>query len=101
MAVLSGVQGRREIFCALAIHPRLPICLVGVGEIRERRLFGGLPTESNRPLRCGVAAVDLARGEPVGRLEFPTEGANHELTDVPAPGLALRKKRDEVAPRAP
>jgi len=58
-----------------------PIALVGMSQIRERHIFGGLPVQSRWPkLHCGVAVVDLRSGSELGRLEF-TSGV-HELYDV-------------------
>lgn len=55
--------------------------LVGLSQIRESHLFGGLPIEDcSGQLRCGVALVDLASGRQTGLLEC-TAGAT-ELFDL-------------------
>jgi uncharacterized protein (TIGR03032 family) len=55
--------------------------LVGLCQVREKHIFGGLPVqERNSKLLCGVAAVDLRRGVQVGLLQF-TAGAT-EVYDV-------------------
>jgi len=64
-----------------------PFALVGMCQIRERHIFGGLPIQQRHDrLLCGVAVIDLRRGEEVGRLEF-TSGVQ-EIYDVQfLPGL--------------
>jgi len=55
----------------LAIHG--PYAFIGLSKIRESATFGGLPiTERLGELKCGVAVVDLRRGQVVGLLEFQT-----------------------------
>lgn len=55
--------------------------LVGLSQIREAHLFGGLPLQAQFDrLCCGVAVIDLQQGEPVGWLEFT--GGCQELYDV-------------------
>lgn len=55
--------------------------LVGLSQIRERHLFSGLPLQERFDrLQCGVAVVDLHRGEAVGWLEF--SGGCQELYEV-------------------
>ncbi len=58
-----------------------PYALVGMSQIRERHIFGGLPVQERfDKLMCGVALVDLRTGEATGFLEF-TSGYQ-ELYDV-------------------
>ena len=55
----------------LAIHG--PYAFIGLSRIRETNTFGGLPiAERLNELKCGVAVVDLRRGQIVGSLEFQT-----------------------------
>lgn len=55
--------------------------LVGLCQIRESNLFGDLPIQSRfEALTCGVAVVDLRRGQQVGLLEFPS--GCRELYDI-------------------
>ena len=55
----------------LAIHG--PYAFIGLSKIRETNTFGGLPiAERLGELKCGVAVVDLRRGQVVGLLEFQT-----------------------------
>jgi uncharacterized protein (TIGR03032 family) len=55
--------------------------LVGLCQIRESNLFGGLPIQSRfEALTCGVAVVDLRRGQQAGLLEFPS--GCRELYDI-------------------
>ena len=60
---------------------------IGLSKIRETSTFGGLPiAERLGELKCGVAVVDLRRGEVVALLEFQT--AVEEIFDVQLlPGL--------------
>jgi uncharacterized protein (TIGR03032 family) len=69
----------------LAIHG--PYAFIGLSKIRETNTFGGLPiAERLAELKCGVAVVDLRRGQIVGLLEFQT--AVEEIFDVQIlPGL--------------
>lgn len=58
-----------------------PFALVGLCQIRERHIFGGLPIQqSGESLLCGVAVVELASGRMIGRFEF-TAGCE-EIYDV-------------------
>ena len=55
--------------------------LVGLCQIRERHIFGGLPVQQRcEHLLCGVALIDLRTGRMTGLFEF-TAGA-HEIYDV-------------------
>ena len=55
----------------LAIHG--PYAFIGLSKIRETNTFGGLPiAERLDELKCGLAVVDLHRGQVVGLLEFQT-----------------------------
>lgn len=58
-----------------------PYALVGLCQIREQHIFGGLPVQQRfESLMCGVVVVDLRSGQPVGMLQF-TEGCQ-EIYDV-------------------
>jgi uncharacterized protein (TIGR03032 family) len=58
-----------------------PHALVGLCQIRERHIFGGLPVQQrHEKLLCGVALVDARSGARVGLLEFT--GGCTELFDV-------------------
>ena len=55
--------------------------VVGMCQIREKHIFGGLPVQQRHPkLLCGLAVIDLAGGKTVGMFEF-TAGCQ-ELYDV-------------------
>jgi uncharacterized protein (TIGR03032 family) len=55
--------------------------LIGLSQIREQHIFGGLPVQQRfEQLQCGVAIADLNTGQVLGMLEF-TSGC-HELYDV-------------------
>ncbi|HQU44581.1 MAG TPA: TIGR03032 family protein [Pirellulales bacterium] len=54
---------------------------IGLSKIRETSTFGGLPiAERLNELKCGVAVVDLPRGQVIGMLDFHT--AVEEIFDV-------------------
>jgi uncharacterized protein (TIGR03032 family) len=75
-----------EVVCALPGFGRgLSLvgdyALVGLCQIREQRIFGGLLVQERfEQLICGVAVVDLRRGQPIGFLRFPS--GCRELYDV-------------------
>ena len=85
-------DGRAETVAALPGYLRGlafagPHALVGLCQVRERHIFGGLPVQSRFPrLRCGVALVDLRSGRPAGLLEF-TAGCTElfEVAVLPGP----------------
>ena len=64
-----------------------PYAFIGLSKIRETATFGGLPVaERIGELKCGVAVVDLRRGQVVALLEVQT--AVEEIFDVQLlPGL--------------
>lgn len=70
-------SGQVEVVCALPGFLRGLCCvgdyaLVGLCQIREQHIFGGLPIQERFDrLLCGVAIVDLGTGKQVGWLEFP------------------------------
>ena len=58
-----------------------PYALVGLCQVREKHIFGGLPVQQkHKKLLCGVAVVDLRTGQQVAMLEF-TSGVQ-ELYEV-------------------
>ncbi len=58
-----------------------PYALVGMCQIRERHIFGGLPVQQQHEnLLCGVAIIDLRSGAEVAMFEF-TAGCQ-EIYDV-------------------
>ncbi|MEH1862337.1 MAG: TIGR03032 family protein [Nostoc sp.] len=79
-------SGDKQVVCVLPGFLRGLCCvgyyaLVGLCQIRERHIFGGLPiTQRFEKLLCGVAVVDLRNGQQVGMLKF-TAGCQ-ELYDV-------------------
>ncbi|MBN9521377.1 TIGR03032 family protein [bacterium] len=75
-AVVAALPGYLRGLCLVG-----PFALVGLCQIRERHIFGGLPVqERHARLVCGVAVVDTRTGTTVGMLEF-TAGCT-ELFDV-------------------
>jgi uncharacterized protein (TIGR03032 family) len=58
-----------------------PYAFVGLSQVRESNVFGGLPlTERVAERQCGVYAVDLRSGQVVAFLRF--EGDVREIFDV-------------------
>jgi uncharacterized protein (TIGR03032 family) len=78
LLLVDPATGRRETVAelpgftrGLAIHG--PHAFIGLSKIRETNTFGGLPiAERLGELKCGVAVVDIGRGQVVGLLEFQT-----------------------------
>jgi uncharacterized protein (TIGR03032 family) len=64
-----------------------PVAFVGLSQVRETNIFGGLPlTESNEPRVCGVWIVHLETGNVLGFVRF--EEGVQEIFDVQVlPGL--------------
>jgi len=71
-------SGEATVVCTLPGFLRGLCCvgnyaLIGLCQIREQHIFGGLPVQERfEQLRCGVAVVDLRSGQQVGLLEFPS-----------------------------
>jgi len=65
-----------DVVCSLPAYLRGLCCvgrfaLVGMSQIRERHIFGGLPVQQrHEKLASGVAVIDLERGVEIGRLDF-------------------------------
>jgi uncharacterized protein (TIGR03032 family) len=58
-----------------------PLAFIGLSEVRESNIFGGIPLIERVPQRsCGVWVVDLRNGRTVAFLRF--EGAVQEIFDV-------------------
>ncbi|MBY0522692.1 MAG: TIGR03032 family protein [Gemmataceae bacterium] len=74
--VIASLPGYLRGLCVIGRH-----ALVGLCQIREKHIFGGLPVQERFPrLLCGVGVVDLQDGRTVGMLEF-TAGCQ-ELFDI-------------------
>lgn len=98
--------GAHDVVCALPGYLRGlslvdGIALIGLCQIRERHIFGGLPVQERfAQLLCAVALVELASGRVLGRLDF-TAGCQ-ELFEVKfLPGLRrpMLLNRDKDATR--
>ncbi len=100
-----GASGRPVVVAALPGYLRgLAFAgghaLVGLCQVRERHIFGGLPVQQRFPrLLCGVALVDLLGGQVAGLFEF-TAGCQ-EVYDVQLlPGvrrpMLLNRDKDAV-----
>jgi uncharacterized protein (TIGR03032 family) len=90
--VVDPKAGRHLVICALPGYLRGlsfvgPYALIGMCQIREKHIFGGLPVQQQHErLLCGVAVVDLRSGRVEGTLEFT--GGVQELFEVSfLPGL--------------
>lgn len=58
-----------------------PYAFIGLSQVRESNIFGGLPlTERVEERKCGIDVVDVRSGEIVAFLRF--EGSVHEIFDV-------------------
>lgn len=70
------ISGQHDVVCSLPGFLRGLCCvgkyaLVGLSQMREQHIFGGLPLQQRfERLLCGVAVVDLSSGQVVGLLEF-------------------------------
>jgi len=79
-------SGTASVVCTLPAYLR-GLCLIGnyavIGmcQIREKHIFGGLPIQSRfDKLQCGLAVIDVRNGQLIGTFEF-TAGCT-ELYDV-------------------
>ena len=81
-----------DVVCRFPAYLRGLCCvdqwaLVGMSQIREKHIFGGLPVQQEHErLVSGVAVVDLARGVEVGRFEF-TSGCTELYETQFLPGV--------------
>lgn len=79
-------QGRTDVVCRLPAYLRgltfvSHYALVGLCQIRERSVFGGMPVaERHAELICGVAIIDVHSGKQIGLMRY-TQGAS-ELYDL-------------------
>lgn len=86
LIVLDPSTGKHEVVCELPAYLRGlgfagDFALVGMCQIREKHIFGGLPVQQKyQTLKCGVAVIDLRSGKFIGSLDF-TSGCQ-ELFDV-------------------
>jgi uncharacterized protein (TIGR03032 family) len=86
LLVTDPAAGTRAVVCRLPGYLRGlslvgPYALVGLCQVRERHIFGGLPVQrTGVKLLCGVAVVDTRTGGTAGLLEF-TAGCQ-ELFEV-------------------
>jgi uncharacterized protein (TIGR03032 family) len=86
LVLVDAATGRWETVAELPGFTRgLALCgpyaFIGLSKVRETATFGGLPIAARLgELKCGVAAVDLRRGQIVALLEFQT--AVEEIFDV-------------------
>ena len=77
--------------------------VVGMCQIREKHIFGGLPIQQRfEKLLAGIAVIDLQSGRPVGMFEF-TSGCT-EIYDVQfLPGVrqpTVLNRRDDATRQA-
>ena len=75
-----------------------PFAFVGLSQIRETAVFGGVPiAEQREKLRCGVGVVDLRSGRSVAYLEF-VSGVNEIFAIEVLPGLRDGRRRPAARP---
>jgi len=99
-------DGSHDVVCTLPGYLRgLTIvgqhALVGLCQVRERHIFGGLPVQERFPnLQCAVALIDLSTGRRIGSLDF-TAGAQELFEVLYLPGLRrpMLLNRDKPATR--
>ena len=86
LGVVDLPTGRVETVCEVPGYTRgLAFCgqfaFVGMSRIRETSVFGGVPiAEQREQLRCGVAVIDLPRGQAVAYIQF--QAGVEEIFDV-------------------
>lgn len=86
LIVVDPATGKHEVVCALPAYLRGlgfagDYAIVGMCQIREKHIFGGLPVQQRYPkLKCGVVVIDLRTGKEIGSLDF-TAGCQ-ELFEV-------------------
>jgi len=103
---VNPADGSHDVICTLPGYLRGlaligPYALIGLCQIREKHIFGGLPIQDRFPiLKCGVALVDIRNGQQLGMLEF-TAGAQElfEVTYLPGLHRPMLLNRDKPATR--
>jgi uncharacterized protein (TIGR03032 family) len=86
LIVVDPKTGKHDVVCALPAYLRGlgfvgDFAVVGMCQIREKHIFGGLPVQQkHQRLLCGVAIIDLRSGRTITMLEF-TAGCQ-ELFEV-------------------
>lgn len=79
LGVIDLATGRRDVVATLPGFTRGldfagPFAFVGLSQVRETAVFGGLPiTESGQERNCGVWVVDLRTGQIVAILKFQAD----------------------------
>lgn len=83
---IDPTTGTHSVICVLPGFLRGLCCvgrtaLIGLSQVRESHIFGGLPLQTRFPqLMCGVALVNLDTGEWFGTFEFTSQC--QEIGDV-------------------
>lgn len=100
---VSQDSGQADVVCHLPTYLRGlafhgDTAIVGLCKIREKKVFGGLPIEREaEQLLCGIALVDLTRGNCLGTFEF-TAGVE-EIYDIRVlPGIGRATIYDREHP---
>ncbi|QGJ68885.1 TPR repeat:TPR repeat [Planctomycetales bacterium 10988] len=96
LSIVDSSNGKRDPVVELPGYTRGldfigPYAAVGLSQIRETNIFGGLPiSEKGIELHCGVTIVDTRRGAPVAGIRFKT--GVEEVFDVKfLPGIHCPK----------
>jgi len=86
LLVVDPKSGKTTVVCAMPAYLRGlgfvgNFAMIGMCQIREKHIFGGLPVQKkHQKLLCGVAVVDLTLGKTVAMMEF-TSGCQ-ELFEI-------------------
>lgn len=78
-SVVDPATGKREVVATLPGFTRGldfagPFAFIGLSQVRETAVFGGLPiTERNNERNCGVWVVDVRSGQTVAFLRFQAD----------------------------
>jgi uncharacterized protein (TIGR03032 family) len=86
LIIVDPKTGKHAVVCAMPAYLRGlgfvgDFAIVGMCQIREKHIFGGLPVQKrHEKLLCGIAVIDLRSGKNIGMLEF-TSGCQ-ELFEV-------------------
>ena len=107
LLALDPKDGRHVVVCALPGYLRGlsfagPYALVGLCQIRERHIFGGLPVQQRfAKLLCGVALIDLRDGRTAGTARVHLRLPGDVRRAVPAGGAPADDAQPAEGRRAP
>jgi uncharacterized protein (TIGR03032 family) len=103
---VDPASGRHDIVCTLPGYLRGlsfvgNFALVGLCQIRENHIFGGLPVQDRFPkLLCAIMLIDTRTGQRLGKLEFTSGGQElFEVLFLPGLRRPMLLNRDKPATR--